>query len=301
MTYYTGTINSAAAFKSAIENALVSEGWTLTSGVLTLDDMAVRFVASTNKLDAFMGTGRSGSSIVNEGPFGVGFAMRSASGTIPTVYPCVYHIYAYDTEIYVGLNWNTDYYQWMAFGKFSDLPSGEGHFISGPTASWRSENTAMAAPVSTISASAIATTDQSSSTAASNNQIRPPMIQQSNAMLRVAMGGAAKWYASRPTRTTFPDQYHAGTEVCAMLNFLAPGASFYTSILGVIMGGIEVINTSTVKLCGRLKYARITRNDYLLPGSQMTFGAETWNVWPMDRRVVAAAKNGFLAFAFLEE
>lgn len=304
--YFTGTVNSNSDMLTAINNACVAAGWTLTSGVLTSGDVAVKLEVQTGRLMAQIGTGRSGSALVNPcvPKFGLGFSTGTGSaGAI--VYPATYHIFAFEDEVYVALNYRLDYYEWLCFGRAKDVPAGEGQFMSGAITDQYAYNAnenrlaTVSATTTGIPGSTRGTDYQTTATTYTNQYYRPILLYSSNVVIRSSLRGSAEWLSSKNgTTAALVNQVFAHTILGDIFLVYSPGDNFYTAALcplSFILPNPGGVNGA--KIFGRLDKIRLMRNDFVTPGDVVTFGSESWQCFPAIRRVPGGTVNEKLSYA----
>lgn len=304
--YFTGTINSNVDMLTAINNACVAAGWTLTSGVLTSGDIAVKLETQTGRLMAQIGTGRSGSALVNPcvPKFGLGFSTGTGTaGAI--VYPATYHIFAFDDEVYVALNYRLDYYEWLCFGRAKDVPVGEGQFMSGAITdqyAYHANENRLATVfevASYIPGRSRVTDWQTTSSSYTEQRYRPILLYSSNVVIRTSLRGSAEWLSSKNgTTAALLNQVYAHTILGDIFLLYSPGDNFYTAAFSPLSfmipnpGGVD-----GAKIFGRLDKIRLMRNDFVTPGDVVTFGSESWQCFPVIRRVPGGSVNEKLSYA----
>jgi hypothetical protein len=306
MAFFTGTSNSLADLETAIGNALVASSWALNSGVFTKDNMAVRFVIDNVSLYTYFGTGRIGSAIENEGPYGFGITLYTAGTRVTrAIYPVTYNIFTYDTEIYVAVAYNgNDNFQWISFGVADQMPAGEGHYLTGSTSNRYSEcklenYVSLVITTSSGNSSFYASNPQANTTSYRYNDVRPPFIRESNTMIRASLGGAVRWFDPNPGPDN--DRFYSGSATAQILVACAPGRDFLTNALAPINFGAYTDTTRLYcKYFGQLKYCRYTRTDFYTPGETMDFGQDVWSVWPIGRRLVGTNVATMVGLAMLE-
>ena len=137
MAYITGSAASFADLQTAIQNACTANGWTLSSGILSKNGCFFQLVAGTSdgyaQLQLFGGTGQSGTTLTGQPPSNYGAKICSNNGNV-IAFPINYeiHLFTNPDEVYCVINYNSDFYQQLSFGK-SDVPGigGTGAWFSG--------------------------------------------------------------------------------------------------------------------------------------------------------------------------
>lgn len=136
MAYYTGTAASVTALRSELINALQAEGWTWNSGQEVIYKgacfMKLALALSWNlgpALLAYPRTALSGGSMPSGaddyGCIGTNVAQ------VATNYPLFFHIFIFENEVYLVINYSFEYWQFLTFG-VSQTPGllGTGVFVS---------------------------------------------------------------------------------------------------------------------------------------------------------------------------
>ena len=137
MAYVTGTASSFADLKNQIETACTGNGWALSSGILSKSGVFFQLVADMQdgyaQLRLHGGTSQTGTTLNDQPPSGYGVKICSNAGHV-IGFPVTYHIsvFAAPDEVYCVVNYNSDFYQQMSFGK-SDVPGvgGSGAWFTG--------------------------------------------------------------------------------------------------------------------------------------------------------------------------
>jgi hypothetical protein len=116
MSYVTGSADNITNLLAAIRAACTDNGWTLSGEVLHKGAAYIRTQIVSGYITWLGGTGIDGSNnltgaapqIVRNGDF----------GSQPLTFPCTYevHINEDPDEVYVVLNYATEFYQYAAFG-----------------------------------------------------------------------------------------------------------------------------------------------------------------------------------------
>lgn len=128
MAFYTGNFASFAALKTSVEATLVSDGWTSSSGILSKSGVYVRLTASADQLRLEAGTGQTGATLEN-----IAACKILSHVGAPFSFPANYdlHTFTGPDEVYLVVNYNSDRYQQLSFGK-SQVPNigGAGSWLS---------------------------------------------------------------------------------------------------------------------------------------------------------------------------
>ena len=137
MAYITGTAATFADLQTALQNACTANGWTLSSGILSKNGCFFQLVADTlggyAQLKIFGGTSQTGTTLNGQPPSNYGAKICSNNGNV-IAFPINYeiHLFTNPDEVYCIINYNSDFYQQLSFGK-SDVPGigGTGAWFTG--------------------------------------------------------------------------------------------------------------------------------------------------------------------------
>lgn len=288
MSYYTGSVNDYQALRTVIQDACVTNGWTLANGILSKGSLFVRLDASVATsgnagVTAVIGTGASGATLQGSPGSGARLGRPSGSGNFSNVtWPATYHVFVFDNpaEVYVILNFNIVNHYWMAFGS-SDVPGlgGTGNWFAG---------------CATINYDADG----------------GYYIQPSDGLCSHRWSSGPFWYyqaESTPSSTSHGihtnfdgvawtvgkggDNIGACNAVQA-LNGLPTGPNPWNEEAPLLPIKVFVKRPSNkVSLALQMRGARFVRIDNYQPGQVVTLGADQWMVFPFGVKN-AAVRNG---------
>jgi len=302
MAYVSGSAASFADLKSAIETACTSNGWSLTSGVLSYGATAYfKLTNDTTNLRLDGGTGQSGSSLTGAYTYGVKFANIASTMSFPINYEI--HLFENPAEVYIVINYNSDFYQQMSFG-ISAMPGigGTGAWFTGMFDSRLNDATA------TVSKMYITANLSQIGTQAFNG---PGFGLFSSfggtyhtSFLHCGLDSTVGW-RTLAVQTVGTGMYPASVHVAGILSGLPTLATQSTVLLPI---GPSVTRNSNGRTLGvRLENARLCRIDNIVPGDIVTYGAEQWVVYPWYRKdsttrdgvpwVTGAEHSGTFGFA----
>lgn len=285
MAYVTGTANTMADLKSAVETAAVAAGWTLSNGILSKGGCFFQLVANT-PTNAYLqlngGTSQSGSTLNGQPATGVRIASPTA---LQMVFPINYeiHTFANPDEVYCVVNYNSDFYQQLSFGK-SDIPGigGTGAWFTGHCGSNLSLTSA------TASANMGITTSQTNvgSSGTSTNNMSGGLFFEANtnnasgSYVHCGLDTAGWKQSSSPTAGTTGCQ---GISYCASLITSLPNLSNQATIL-LPVKAIAIRLDGGKTIIANPKNVRYCRIDNIVPGEIITFGSDQWKVYPFYRK-----------------
>lgn len=292
MAYYTGTASSFGDFKTALENAATTAGWTDYSGVLGKGGAFIRLedttVSGYGVLNLTGADGQSAGSLTGSISPTV---MVMDNSTLNVAWPATYHIHAFDDvdEIYGVLVVNTEYYLSIKFGVGGE--SGVvGHcgWIGGM---WGSFASPTSLPVKHNIRFSVSQTRAyvGGETSDDNHGAAKPALWASPKS-RVANADSDYIYAGIGSdgpswRTADRDMSYAAALLTAL-----PSPFNEAHVLLPIKclmerrdGGITILKQQ--------KHMRIMRIDNVTPGEIITYGQDMWKCYPLYRKDTAQ-RNG---------
>ena len=297
MAYITGSAASFADLQTAIQNACTVNGWTLSSGILSKNGCFFQLVAGTSdgyaQLQLFGGTGRSGTTLTGQPPSNYGAKICSNDGNV-IAFPINYeiHLFTNPDEVYCIINYNSDFYQQLSFGK-SDVPGigGTGAWFSGAKRS-----------------------DQTLTDAIFGSKVFMDASWPEIAATVPHEGYGCGLFFDSPTSGAnyFPSFVHTGLDATpwrsgqsgsqALTGYRAGGAqvgsllmqlpNLYNSANVLIpIKPVALRSSGGVTIIANPKNARYLRIDNVVPGEIITFGAERWKCYPFYRKD-STVRNG---------
>lgn len=285
MTVVSGAVSSFAELQTAIENAAVSAGWSLSSGILSKDGLYCKLTNTSAKLKAEAGTGASGSTVTGKpyADFGQNNALKLADSNL--TFPISYDICTFSNpdEVYCVINYNSYYYQALAFGK-SDVPGigGTGMWITANLND--SDNTAMTMRFS-ISGSSVYCYSQKLPFFFDGSAVGAT----ANAYLNCELDDYDWRYLSREINNLY--RFY-GTSYCAGLLTSLPSPANENTIL-IPVKAIAYRNDKGLTIIANPKNVRYCRIDNINPGDIVSFGSDSWKVYPMFRKDVTERNGGY--------
>ena len=296
MPFYTGTANSFADLRTALFNACVTEGWTLTGEILTKGTAAVKVevntVSTANKGIGLLlqgGTSISGSALVNPSPTTPRFGPPQTGATQPS-WPMEYKIHINNSpdEIYFIAKFNVDFYYWLAFG-LSDVPG------LAATGMWLSAicNANAGGGAGSISC----TTTGGGGSALSTGCIFWDTSQATVASAHLSQDAIASGldsvvWAGNPL---FAGQTakHAVSAILASETLLSVQPNTWNS--EAPLNRIQVFQWRDADKCSLvadLKNARYVRVDNYSPGQIINLGGDSWMIYPFYRKNTTTRNGG---------
>ena len=290
MAYITGSAASFADLQTAIQNACTANGWTLSSGILSKNGCFFQLVAGTSdgyaQLQLFGGTGRSGTTLTGQPPSNYGAKICSNNGNV-IAFPINYeiHLFTNPDEVYCIINYNSDFYQQLSFGK-SDVPGigGTGAWFSGAKRS-----------------------DQTLTDSIYDNRVFMNIAWPHTATIFPHSGygcglffdavcsfvhtglDATPWRSGNSDGVALTGYRSAGMQVSNLLQQL-PNLYNSANVLLPIKP-VALRSSGGVTIIANPKNARYLRIDNVVPGEIITFGAEQWKCYPFHRKD-STVRNG---------
>jgi len=305
MAHVSGTANSFADLKTSFENACVANGWTLADGILYKGNVHIKFTAATGYLRMDCGTGKSGASLTGGHTYGV---MMHNPTFNPITFPVNYeaHIFADPDEVYLMMNYNTEYYQHLNFGQ-SDVPgiTGSGIWFTGHARHDMGYTSSGGALIY------IGAADTYLGTACYNGSDVGLFVNGNagsfqSSFLHCTLDGVTSW-RTQQTNSTPTAGMLAPLNWAASLLYSIPN-DFNGGNLLVPVRAIACRNNNGLTIAAQMKNARLLRLDNLNSGDIITFGTDEWKVYPWHRRNATqrdgvnwsngATHSGTFGFAF---
>ena len=288
MAYITGTAATFADLQTALQNACTANGWTLSSGILSKNGCFFKLSNASNYLRIDGGTGRSGSTLTGSPAYGQ--MIGSITGYVVN-FPINYeiHLFANPDEVYCIVNYNSDFYQQISFGK-SDVPGigGTGAWFTG---SYRSD-----VSLTEASSRLVYMEPSTSNCGTSPNESMACGLF----FCQVESGGCFGSYVhcgldsvgwkQEGSSTAGSGLY--GISYAAGLLTAMPNLSNNANVL-VPIKAIQYRNDNGRTVVANFRNARYLRIDNVVPGEIITFGAEKWKCYPMYRKD-ATVRDGVL-------
>ena len=293
MAYITGSAASFADLQTAIQNACTANGWTLSSGILSKNGCFFQLVAGTSdgyaQLQLFGGTGRSGTTLTGQPPDNYGAKICSNNGNV-IAFPINYeiHLFTNPDEVYCVINYNSDFYQQLSFGK-SDVPGigGTGAWFSGAKRS-----------------------DQTLTDATQGNKVFLSVswpesvgtITYDGYGCGLFFDGSGAYFCSFVHTGLDATPWRRGTSWEALTGYRSAGMqvsnllmqlpNLYNSANVLLpIKPVALRSSGGVTIIANPKNARYLRIDNVVPGEIITFGAEKWKCYPFYRKD-STVRNG---------
>lgn len=288
MAYVNGTAATFADLKSAIETAAVAAGWTLSSGILSKSGAFFSLTATAGANPNLVlrgGTSQTGSTLNGQPTIpqaNAGAMMASITGSLIT-FPVNYeiHTFANPDELHCVINYNSDFYQTLAFGK-SDIPG------VGGAAAWFTGSYGTGITLTTVNNNRVYMSASQTSCGSSpyNGVACPYWFEQSNtgsynaSFAHSNLDGVSNW---RNNNSSTVGTASMGISYAASLLTSLPNLSNQATIL-IPVKAIAIRNDAGRTIIANPKNVRYCRMDNIVPGEIVTFGADQWKCYPMYRK-----------------
>lgn len=277
MAYYNGSAVDMAAVRSALVTACTSEGWSWngTTEMLSKGAMFVRLQVVSGALALLGRTSAGGGDAPN-------VVRMGQLWTTPITYPLAYHLFVFETEVFMVINYSVDYYQFCAFGLSSTagLP-GTGMWISATLSNSDATHGADITPIG--------------GGAGGLNRVAPapfwgteapnPSSAPRNCWLHSDIDAQGWWLAQSLTAAP------VGIRGSVPLIGLLPNSWNSEAVLLPIRVWKQRAS-SKISLTAELQHARYTRVDNYEPGQVINIGPDRWMIFPFYRRDTVNRNGG---------
>lgn len=268
MAYFEGQANGFSQLRDNVVSHLLSSGWTQVGDYLVKGRGAFKFIVNTKYLAMNAGV-YNGTSIVDA--YTGDAKIFNASSVM--IFPINYRLYVNvnPDEVYLVVNYNIEYYQQMSFGiTYQTDPMGCPWY----TASCRSNPANRVNLYFGIGYGYFVNSDYSMS---GGLFISDNGLYQSSSYVYAKINGIDKWV--RQSDWYYPSSIGL---VSGLLQSIPNQVGQAVTLLP-IYAATRVDGGGIVMTCKPV-HARLTRNDYILSGESVSFGHDTWDVYPFLRR-----------------
>ncbi len=112
MSFYTGTAASISALRSALLTHAQADGWVLSVDVLSKNGVFFQITETASDVRVL---GCLDNAVASPAPGPVKIGNFYTGKNIS--FPCTYYVFGFAQELYFVVNYDSDTYQWLAFGK----------------------------------------------------------------------------------------------------------------------------------------------------------------------------------------
>lgn len=301
MAYVSGTANTLAALQTAIVEACTSNGWTAygSAGVIGKSGVYFSLAVNGNFIDLFAGTGVNGSNQLTGVPAAVSGYPSNArigsmtSGLAPFTWPVSYRVFigTAPDEVVVVVNYSTEYFQWLAFGKSSLTLPGSGAFYSGSIAS---SQTSASSGIRLMAGTTYSTTVGYRGMPNYGGVLCPAMFYAS-ADDGGTSGESIQHGLVTPTGwESLSSGEIRSSMMRAPLEAIGPNAFNSEPVLLPMQAYTRALGSSTVAMVLDCAHIRIVKLNYLDAAQIITLGEDRWMCFPWYR-INRDVPNGSIA------
>ena len=285
MAYITGSAANFADMKTAIYNAAVAAGYTLSNDIISKNGCFFKLATTTQNIILSAGTGQTGSTLTGDCAQTVKIFQPTNAAANIISFSVSYEIHSFTNpdELYFIIKYNSDFYQQLSFGK-SNIPGigGTGAWFSGSSGGTVSETNANSSGMTgTISITSWGTGGSTFpsyiagfpfvySTAGSTTY--------NNSFVHTNLDGIG-WHINTGTTQGHIVGPHYCSSLLASLPNLYNQATILIPVKCVVArasGGRTIVAQPA-----NIRHCRI---DNHVPGEIITFGSEQWKLYPIYRK-----------------
>lgn len=276
MAFYNGSCNDVNQLLTAVNNACTANGWILSDGILSKQNCFVQLYTSGSILYLMGGDGQKGSSLTDSPKLSDGRLLAANLGGV--TYPLTYNIHVMDKEVYLFVNYNVDFWSYLAFGQsgVKGLP-GTGNWYGGlyPLSVYGKKGNGHA---NCLLFSAF----DSSGSIFNSEQGISWFFHHGLDGYPWSISGNQVGNINNTTWASLPSQA-AATKIIEPLLIRQPNSWNNEAILLNISPAIYRPE-GWLSVVGDLKHARYIRNTYYNDGQIITLGQDKWRVYPCIRK-----------------
>ena len=287
MAYVTGSATTLANLLTDIRSACTANGWTLSGEILHKGSVFQRLWINGDYIYSIAGTGKDGgNNLTNIAPSSCRVGSLTA-GIAPLVFPITYHVFigANPDEVFVVINYSTNYYQWLCWGKSSISMPGSGGWFSGsiPENGTITLSIGLSAVVNGLFGNR------------GGGYYCPALFHASN----YAQSSGEYINHGIVSGTDWSTGDTVGAKYRAPLDFCLPSAWNSEAVLLPIRAFSTAYGDSKVAMVLDVAHARAMRIDNHQPGDIITLGADRWMVFPWYHKSAAesSTSSGRLGWA----
>lgn len=279
MAYVTGAASSFADLAAALRNACVANGWSQNSNVIWKGTSYFEITSETNFVRLHGGTGQSGGVISGKSPSGC--RVGGSYMTFPVTYEI--NIFENPDEVYMVVNYNSDYYQQMSFGTSDVAGAGGGPWITGAhNTLYTSNNNGLNIDVFRfIQITSYCYASVSTNSVGLFNKGSWSGEVSSSFVYTDALGSPG-WYGYDSGATAARLKDSSPSRVAGLLLSL-PSAFNNTNVLLPIKAMLDMGSNGRATVANP-RNARFCRIDYNTPGDIVTYGGDQWKIYPWLRK-----------------
>lgn len=293
MAYYSGTAASLTALRDALLAHAQADGWVLTGDVLSKAGVYFQIQVTATNITC---KGAESNAMLNPAPQPVMIGrihFYSGKVTREMSFPCNYEVFGFAQELYLVVNYDTSFYQWMAFGK-STVPGlvGNGGWFGATVGGVPAGNyyyTDLIRILATDINSWAGPGDTNLTTAILFGCTSPNYATTADASRNAWVNAnldANGWYPGVAGSAA-----HTSMSAISQLLWQQPSAWNSEAALLPIRAWAERPSYK-LSMVADLEHARHLRIDNHNPGDILTLGADKWKVFPWYSKDLAARNGG---------
>lgn len=289
MAYYSGTAASLTALRDSLLAHAQADGWVLTGDVLSKAGVYFQIGVTATNVTC---RGCESNALLNPGPQVAMIGRMYVQSGFPTreiTFPCNYEVFGFAQELYLVVNYDTDSYQWMAFGKSTvpGLPGQGGWYgatVGGAPAAVSDSGVYEPVMINVFSSDSIEAGVYYNCTSAMLFTMEQGYANTNpyacrNSWVNSGLDGHG-WY---PYTAGTAEAMWPGIDAISHLLYCQPSAWNGEAAL-LPLQCYKNRPSSKISLVADLEHARHLRIDNLAPGDILTLGADKWKVFPWYRK-----------------
>lgn len=286
MAYFTGSANSLSELLSSLVAHCTSAGWTWNASVSVLYKDAA-YVRLTTDAEGLYLLGRTSLSAGDApGTVKIGYKV----GRSPVTWPVIYHAHIIGHEVYLLINYDVEFWQWLAFGLAGvEGNIGTGCFVAATLGEGKEPYVSGPVVIDSLGGSFLVGT---------------------GVVAPLPFYGTASYGSSPANRMSRNSLLHNSSGIngwaLALTNNSGAvvGAGYLEPLIGIqpnmwnseaVLLPIRAYRTrpeDMISLEGELKHSRYIRIDNLEAGQIITLGTERWKIYPAYRKNIASRDGG---------
>jgi len=285
MAYVTGAAANIADLATALRNACVANGWLQAENVIWKGGSYFEITTDVTFVLIHGGTGQSAGVLSEKSPKGA-----RLGGPFVT-FPVTYEISLFENpdEVYMVINFNSDFYQQMSFGTSDVAGAGGGPWYTGAH-NTRNLATSIVNEGMNITKEGIYNIGMWCFSNVSTNclglfQKATWADEVATSFIYTNANGVAGWYGYNSGPGTMR-LINGATSWIAALLFSLPSAFNNTNVLLPIKALLDMGSNGRATVVNP-RNARFCRIDYNAPGDIVTYGGDRWKVYPWLRKNTA--------------
>ncbi len=295
MAYVSGTATDLTSLRLAIISACTANGWALDGVVLYKDTNYLTLTVTGNYLDLLGGTGVSSGALTGDAPSAsrIGSVSSGTSYLYPLAWPLSYEVFINTApdEVVVVLNYSTDRYQWLAWGKSTVPLPGTGMWFGGTMEGGRTQ--VPAGITYGIHIDVPATLSEQFGARSSSSQfwgLCPALFHAT--ILQFGNRGEHIHHNLTGGGWSGNDADVVASRYRFPLDRLVPSAWNSETVLLPIQPYSGAYGSNKVAMVADMAHIRACRIDNNTPGDIVTLGSDRWKIYPWYSKNRGAPTGG---------